>query len=534
MKLKLISLLGGLIWTLSISAQINDEGFYMLRMRQMKAARAFFAKQINQSPNPRMFYGMGQYYLHAGKPDSAAVFFHKGLEIDKNDAFNNIGLAKIALIKGEPNAAEQMLAAEKLSKKNAPALSELAKIYAEGKTKNFAEATRLLDKAKEVNLKCADIYLAKANVLLNQKNVNDGANSFESALYFDSLQFEAYIQLSKIYSAVQNPQLAFDFLNKCVRKMPDCVVAYRELGELYFNQGKYAEAEDNYAKYIAKAEYTPEEKERYAYTLFFAKKYDKAKEIIGQLSNNDPNNYIMLRLLSYTHFEKGEFAEGAEMFQKLFNTIPAEKALVLDYEYYGKTLEKVNSDSLAIIQYNNAFGKDSSKWYLIDEMGRVYSKMKKYDKAADMYTKSFNNKAKPLPSDYIMLGRSYYFAGNMQTTDTVAKRKYLTLADSTFSKVVALSPNSYQGYFWRARTNALLDPETTKGLAKPYYEKALETFLTNPAKYQKETIEVYSYLGFYYFLKENYQTSKSYWQKIIEIDPSNSKALEALKGMDKF
>ena len=188
---------------------------------------------------------------------------------------------------------------------------------------------------------------------------------------------------------------------------------------------------------------------------------------------------------------------------------------------------------MAVIQYKNALSKDSSKLYLYDEMGRVYSKLKLYDKAAEMYHVSFSNKKNPLPSDYLQLGRSYYFAGNMQT-DTTARIKYLNLADSLFAKVTSLSPNSYQGYFWRARTNSLLDPETTAGLAKPYYEKALESFIANPTKFQKETIEVYSYLGFYYFIKEDYQTSKSYWKKIFEIDPSNSKALEALKGMDKF
>jgi tetratricopeptide (TPR) repeat protein len=533
MKLKFLSLVGGFVWVLNIYAQTTGEGFYMLQMGQNINAKSIFEKLIIQSPNPKALFGLGEYYLSIGKADSAKIFFQKGIEIDKNDAYSNIGLAKVATINAAADVQEKLVIAEKLSKKNADALTELAKVYLAGATKNYKEASRILDKAKEVNLKFSGIYLLRAKICLEQKNLNDAANFFESAIYFDSTQFEAYIQLSRIYAAVQNILLAYEFLNNCIKKMPDCIVAYRELGEFYFNQGKYSEAALNYGKYIAKAEFTSEEKERYAYALFFSKEYDKAKGIIVQLSNNNPDNYIMLRLLSYTHFEKGEFDKGAEMFKKFFATIPTEKTLPLDYEYYARTLEKINSDSMAVIQYKNALLKDSSKLYLYDEMGRVYSKLKMYDKAAEMYNVSFSNKKNPLPSDYLQLGRSYYFAGNMQT-DTTARIKYLNLTDSLFAKVTSLSPNSHQGYFWRARTNSLLDPETTVGLAKPYYEKALEFFIANPTKFQKEIIEVYSYLGFYYFIKEDYQTSKLYWKKIFEIDPSNSKALEALKGMDKF
>lgn len=44
-------------------------------------------------------------------------------------------------------------------------------------------------------------------------------------------------------------------------------------------------------------------------------------------------------------------------------------------------------------------------------------------------------------------------------------------ADSVFHAIAEAAPDSYLGNFWRARANSALDPETTQGLAKPFYEE---------------------------------------------------------------
>ena len=88
--------------------------------------------------------------------------------------------------------------------------------------------------------------------------------------------------------------------------------------------------------------------------------------------------------------------------------------------------------------------------------------------------------------DQLALGKNYYYAGNaIQVKDkpNLEKRKHLLLAaDSIFGYVAEKSANSYLGNFWRARANSSLDPETEKGLAKPYYEAALELLEKNAQK----------------------------------------------------
>ena len=47
----------------------------------------------------------------------------------------------------------------------------------------------------------------------------------------------------------------------------------------------------------------------------------------------------------------------------------------------------------------------------------------------------------------------------------------------------------------------------------------------------KSLVECNSYLGYYYFVKEDYNQSKLYWNKILEIDPGNETATKALGGI---
>ena len=80
----------------------------------------------------------------------------------------------------------------------------------------------------------------------------------------------------------------------------------------------------------------------------------------------------------------------------------------------------------------------------------------------------------------------------------------------------------------RARINSQLDPETTQGLAKPYYEEYAQLAQTEHADNPKLLIEPYLYLGYYYIVKEDNANAKTYYEKVIAIDPQNPTATQAL------
>ena len=106
-------------------------------------------------------------------------------------------------------------------------------------------------------------------------------------------------------------------------------------------------------------------------------------------------------------------------------------------------------------------------------------------------------------------------------------------ADTTFQKLIELQPNISVGYLWTARTKSQLDPETVKGLAKPYYEKVIEKASANPEKEKNNLIEAYSYLGYYHYLKGDLQVSKGYWEKSLALNPADEKAKEAIRALNE-
>ena len=156
------------------------------------------------------------------------------------------------------------------------------------------------------------------------------------------------------------------------------------------------------------------------------------------------------------------------------------------------------------------------------------------------------DKEKQTPDLQFQIGRLYYGAGTQpdSLTITVEERKQaLMSADSVFHAIAEAAPDSYLGNFWRARANSALDPETTQGLAKPFYEEVAALLESkNDPHYNSALVECYSYLGYYYLLaienpalkaeaKANKDKSIEYWNKILAIDPANATAKRALDGI---
>jgi hypothetical protein len=119
--------------------------------------------------------------------------------------------------------------------------------------------------------------------------------------------------------------------------------------------------------------------------------------------------------------------------------------------------------------------------------------------------------------------------------------KNYTEADIIYANVIEQKPTLPLGYLTRARANSLIDTTSELGLAKPYYEKFIELAATSSdaAKYKNDLIEAYSYLGYFYYIKKDDETYKSIWKenfkitwgKVLELDPENLQAKEALKNI---
>jgi hypothetical protein len=129
--------------------------------------------------------------------------------------------------------------------------------------------------------------------------------------------------------------------------------------------------------------------------------------------------------------------------------------------------------------------------------------------------------------------------------DDATFQSYINNGKAAFDEVVSRLPESYLGYLWLANLYSLVDFKTQEtkgsaiqGVAKPYFEKAVEVMLANneDGKRNKDIIGAYNYLASYYMLKsenskEDTKSAGEYYKKIIEIDPANADAKKALDAM---
>lgn len=533
-----------------VNAQNGNDGLTKLNQKEYSAAKQIFSGLLKSDPkNSAALYGMGEYYFKTGKMDSAKVFYQRGIDASSSNAYNYAGLGKVSLASNPVAAEGYFKDAIKKSKKDVGAIVSIAQFYYNQTPKNLVEAKRYVAMATAIDSKNAAAFFLNGLISLDQSNTSEAAINFDRSIYFDPNNLEAYLYASSIMISTRNSSQAIGYLTKALEINPKYWPAYKSLGELYYGNQNYVEAIKNFEIYYKNITPPDNDVTHYSYSLFFNKQYDQAREMIDKLLQKNPNDYVLLRLVGYISYETKDLVNGKAVMDKFFALAPADKVLTDDYTYYGKMLSAAGNDSLAIETYMLALKKDSTQYQIYDELAKSYNKLKQYDLGLQASSKYFEKKANLTPADYFNLGKAYYSTANslnvkndsvVQTIDPLTEEadslkqlEYYAVADSLFAKVEEMAPASYLGTFWRARVNSLIDKDVTQGLAKPYYEKALEILSADTVKYKREISEVYSYLGFFYYVKDDVSTSVDFWKKLLEIDPENAKAQEAIKSLEK-
>ena len=435
-----------------------------------------------------------------------------------------------ALIKGNPEAAED--AFETLlkgdNKKNVDLLVDIGEAYLkEGDTETAQEYA---DRAKEVNRKCADAYVLSGDVAMAQKDVNRASSEYNQAIYFDENCSEAYLKYADVYQWV-NPQLSIEMLERLQKKAPDDARVDRQLGEIYYGMGEYGKAIEAYDEYMETS--TPEIKDytRYATLLYLNKEFGESLRSVNKGLKMDADNLVLKRLLMYNLYELGNYDAGLAEASLFFSDSDSTEWVYLDHVYYGRLLNQKQQYDDALVEFEKALALDKTQAHVYQDISTVYEAKQDYPRAINAFRAYMEAEQNPADVGRIFLyGRlNYYAAANTVMKDF--QTNYLEEADAAFARVMEYAPENYLGFFWRARTNSLKDPETTEGLAKPYYEASLSIFEQKPGTSVPLVVECLSYLGYYYFVKEDYPKSKEFWTKILEIDSGNETAKAALEGM---
>jgi tetratricopeptide (TPR) repeat protein len=545
-KGKFIALVGFVMLMVlkSTVAQDLNAAINLMYQQQFEQADNAFNDLLKADPgNAKYYYYSGENQLASYFVDTSNISFksvaskaqdryNKGISVNSDEPLNYVGLGKVALIKGDKATAEADFAKAQgylpvKKSKNAMTkqdqailLIRIAEAYVKVGSRDTATVFGLFRRAEQLDSRNPDLWLIEGDYWINTMN-NGGQAAQNYRLSQDLMpqSTRARLKLGQLYTRIKIYSDALDYYQEAVNIDPSFAPAYLEMGFLYAKTNNEEESKKYFRKYLDLSKSNIAAKRNYANMLIQAEEYPEAIEQINQILAMDSVSFNDLnRALAYSYFEEKKYQKAYFYIKKFFNNAAPEKTTSKDYLYLGRILIKNDQDSLGIANLETAFNLDTTNLDLLNEIALAYLKIKKPADAAKTYQEKINRSNGSL-NDYYRMARAYFDA------------KMWGEADSALAVVNRLSPDFEPAYLFRARVYSTLDPETTEGLAKPFYDFVVEKALTDSVKYSKDLLEAYSYLGYYYLVNRQYCESLMYWDKILGIDPANENASSALKDL---
>lgn len=506
--------------------QTLKDAIYKTENERFSEAATEFRKLIAIEPaiGCNYFY-YGENFYDRGELDSAMIMWNKASAMDPESPLSYVGLGKAAWMKGDMAGAKgHFTKALTMSKnKNAEVMRAIAETYIQSTNKSLDEAITLLQNAIKLDGRNEDSHLLMGDALLEKtpENGSEAIKSYNKALEMYPKSPKAIVRVAKLYQRAKNFQLANEKYKEAQTADTTYAPAYRENAELNMMFKQNQAAIENWKKYL-ELNNSEEARYRYATAMFNASEYCEVIPKLESLQQSNYNNFYMERMLAYSYAEcttvPDAVNKGMEAIERFFAIVPAEKIIYLDYKCKGTLLSKSGKDSLAIVELERASALDEmAKKELAGEIGRLYLKMKKYDKVIVVYEYKASV-SKLTAQEQFEIGRAYYFGP-----------KDYVKADSAFTRMIAIAPSDVKGYFWRARAILPQDPGNAKWMAKSNYEKVIELIKVEERGSDKNKpmlIESSKYLGDYYVNspEKDMTKAKEFWTIVITLDPNDAQA----------
>jgi len=501
---------------------VVPKALYLIETEQMKKALADLEQAIGANPtDAALHYYLGYALLKASERSKALASFEKGIQINEKELINYAGKGWVSLLEGKVDDARLQFEKAGVAKsRNAEVLKAVAEAYLID-NKYSVDAMSVLNRAKSAASSDPEVQILFGDAYLLQNNGGLSVTSYERAATLRPTMAKPYYKIGLVYERSKNNELALENFTKATTIDPRYTLAYKELGEVYYLMNNAEKALKAYEMYLSLTEKPEAGQLQLAFILSLGKDYKRANEVFQKIADAPDVKVVTLRFYANSLYEAGDFTKSREVFEKYFSKAKPEDLVAKDFEDYGKALLKLKQDSLGVIALQKSLSINPEQQEILQLVGDTYFKNKKFPQAIEAYKKLMSKRKDPKSLDFFSIGRSYYY--NNQFIE----------ADSAFSKLISMQPEMTVGYIWEANTKAQMDPESEQGLAKPYFEKVLEKGSTNPEKNKKDLINAYKYLAYYSYLKKDYTTAKSNYEKWLTLAPGDKDAQDALDILNK-
>lgn len=515
-------------------------------MGEYALAKKWFEQNQSQNTAEASYY-LGEIAFKEGNVEGARVLYEKGLAANPSYALNMVGKAKTLLKSSKKEADALFKAALKVDKKDMAVLLAIAEAFKEnGMTDEYEKR---LNATKKANKNSALLYIYEGDRIMagtSETKVSDALAKYSQAMNFEPSNAVAQMKYAQVYLLTDSYDRSIETEIKVLEAHPDYTIALRDLANAYTNKGVYRLAIENYQKYFEFDNYTVTDIRRFAQSYFFNDQFEEAMELIQEGLTIEPDHFVLNRLRMYCVAKLKDTLNSLSYADKFFSLRPVEseesKFIYRDFLSYAIILAELGRYDEAMAQFDKVVNSEErfDRGELYEAQAECYTKMKQYAKAGEAYDNYVATFGEATPvSIFLRQGQSYYRAALESRKDSTDTGKallveYVSKADSAFAKTIEWAPDSYVGYMWRGNTNVLLDPESTQGLAKPYYEGAINAIMNvqeegTPlsATHRSQLKTSYLYLAVYYFKADDKDNSVLYAQKVQELD-STEKVTKAI------
>jgi len=539
-------------------AQSLDDARKAINAEQYQKAKSMLKNlTVTEASKDENYFYLGWVYLIQDEPDSAKLWFNKGIAVNPKSALNFVGLGAVARLDKDQNGMNTNFnTAVSFVKKDSKPYVYIGKSYLlspPGTAITPADANAgiaILRKDSILNPKDPEMFITLGNLYLSQLRNTEAFSSFTSALDVDPKSAAAKVALGVISKYANNFDDAETDFKAAIALDPNFGPAYREWAETDLRwalndpkmASKKAEGVDHYKKYLSLTDMSVESQMRYADFLIYAHDpadYQILQQVATDLSKSAASNLKVYRYLAYSAYENKDYANGLKAMNTWMTKADPKRIIPEDYLYLGHLQIASGQDSLGMMNLNKAYQLDSTQVDVLEEIAKSLYAKEKYKQAGDEYALYISKSPHAPLTDLFNEGRSYYFEYQNQyfskaTPKPVPDSTLLTKADTAFSRIQQKVTKPVADIaLYRARLNDYkeTDRNNIKGLAKPFYDDFIKTVLakggTPDDRTKKNLAEAYDYLGRYYELvaKDETQASQNYANALAN-DPTDKQALD--------
>ena len=321
--------------------------------------------------------------------------------------------------------------------------------------------------AEKLDSADADTKFKIADILEKQQQYTAAANKYLQVIAADSNYSKAYINLGKLlYFAKQYPNAAF-YLTHYLKFDPK-----------------------NYNVYLYAAN-----------SFYMMRNFPKAAEIASQGLQLFQGKADLEKIAAMSFTEDQKYADAV----KILNTMHDSLFTAKEFTRLGKEFQSGKQDSLAIIYYRKALGKDSSLTDLNESIANLYLTSGKYSLAIPYYDKKIRSDSASVSS---RVNKALCFIELKNYND----------ARISLLQAVHLKNDYIPSLLWLARTYRYMD---SLQAATGVYRNIINITNNNEENFKSELSEAYGFFGYANLLKKRYKTAIDNLKSSLKFAPEN-------------